>query len=153
MVIGDFEPRKPAVRQLHRQQESHRPLGALPEAGSRQRAAQGEKGRYDVPRRLRVRRRPPAIELVSAGDATVRLRILRCGQPLGRRAQMILVSKSVPEVALAIKCLAQQKRRMPTGPRTVTRQTFKIHMHPRSRLQQEISLYRNRSGDYLSSMV
>jgi hypothetical protein len=66
---------------------------------------------------------------------------------------MILVSKSAAEVALAIKCLAQQKRRMTAHPGTVSRQTFQRHEHPGSRLQQEVSLYRNRSGDYMSSMV
>src|SRR5215469_14541455 len=151
-VIGDLEPRKRAVRQLYGQQESYRPLGALVEPGTRQGAAQGEKGRYDIPGSFRVGRRPPAIEPVAAGNTAVRLTILRRGQPLRCRTQMIVVGKAA-KVALAIERLMQQKGRMPAGPGTVARQTFQLRKHAGSRLHERRSRYRNRSAGQVSRMA
>lgn len=72
-VVGDFEPRKAALGQLHGQQELHRPFGAVAETVLRQSAAQGEKGRHDVAGRFGIGRSPSAIEPVAAGNPAIRL--------------------------------------------------------------------------------
>jgi hypothetical protein len=72
---------------------------------------------------------PSAIELITAGNAAVWLRILCRRQPLCRRMQVIRVGKPVPRVALVIERLAQDKFRMTAHPDAVAHSAFRFHQH------------------------
>src|SRR5262249_27258737 len=102
-VLGDLEAWKGATRQLNAEQKLDASLRPSAKAGHSRLRLQRQERWDDVASRLGVRRRPAAAEHVSPGDAAIRLRILRRGEPLCGGDEMFLLGHAEQSVSIAIE--------------------------------------------------